>query len=164
MAVVVVAAAAAAAARSAKTKKKKKNLGSDLNLASTGVWPCRKDSCACDVRRPCVRYWLPSRHPCHRGSAVRNPAISRFLGVASWSPCVGRLRSVLCVRCSDVRYSRPAVSKIESVRPLVVEPLCLCDVHAGRRRAPLLGLLARCGALDETGCWSRPLFSHSSGL
>lgn len=60
--------------------------------------------------------------------------------------------------------SRPAASKIESVRPLVVETLCLCDVRAGRRRAPLLGLLARCGALDETSCWSRPLFSRSSGL
>lgn len=50
---------------------------------------------------------------------------------------------MLCVRCSNVRY-RPAVSKIESVRPLVVEPfLCLCDVHAGQRRAPLLVPLTR---------------------
>lgn len=72
----------------------------------------------------------------------------------------------LCSVCgaSMCATGRPAVSQIESVRPLMVEPLCLCDVPAGRRRAPLLGLLARCGALDETCCWSRPLFSRSSGL
>lgn len=35
-------------------RERKKNLGSDLNLVSTGVWPCRNDLCVCDVTRVCI--------------------------------------------------------------------------------------------------------------
>lgn len=97
-------------AKGRREKKKKRNLGSDLNLASTGVWPCRNDSCACDVRRPCVRYWLPPRHRCHRASPGRNPAVLRgSSALRRGHPCVevdDFLRSVLllCVRCFDVRF------------------------------------------------------------